>query len=224
MPSFSIVDTHLHVWDPAHLRYPWLDSIELLNKRYLLKDYQAETKGIEIEKMVFVQCECASEQCEEEVAWATQLSQEDKRLQGIVAWAPLEMGKAVIPMLDRYKTNPLVKGIRRIIQFEPDPDFCLRPSFLAGVQLLADYGFTFDICVAHHQLQKAIALVRACPDVTFVLDHMGKPDIKNHLMDAWKSHISELSAMHNVHCKLSGLLTEADHVGWKSQDIGDYVD
>lgn len=153
----------------------------------------------------------------------TQLAEEDKRLQGIVAWAPLELGRAVKPVLARYKSNALVKGIRRIIQFEPDPGFCLQNSFIEGVQLLADYEFTFDICVAYHQLDKVIELVKVCPEVTFMLDHMGKPDIKNHQIDTWKSHISELSKMHNVHCKLSGLLTEADHKHWKPQDICDYV-
>ncbi len=223
MPSFPIIDTHLHVWDTSNLRYPWLDGVPMLNKPFLLDDYNDSTSGISIEKMVFVQCECSFEQCEQEVAWVTKLAASDKRLQGIVAWAPLELGREVKFMLNRYKQNHLVKGIRRIIQFEEDPDFCLRPVFIEGVRILSEYGFSFDICVSHGQLEKVIALVNACPDVSFVLDHIGKPGIKDHLLEPWRSHIAELSTFNNVYCKISGLVTEADHTQWKKDDLTDYV-
>ncbi len=223
MPYFPIIDTHVHVWNPALLRYPWLDAVPLLNKSFLLKDYQAETKEVEIEKMVFVQCECEFAQCEDEVAWVSQLAEKDNRLQGIVAWAPLELGAGAAPVLDRYSVNPLVKGIRRIIQFEQDTYFCLRKEFIEGVRLLSDYQFTFDLCVVHHQLEKVVTLVEACPEVNFVLDHIGKPDIKNYQLIPWKSTLLELSKFDNVQCKMSGLLTEADHVNWKTDEICRYI-
>ncbi|MHB0859344.1 MAG: amidohydrolase family protein, partial [Anaerolineae bacterium] len=147
MPSFPIVDTHLHVWDPNHLRYPWLDAIPLLNKPYLLADYDAACGDVPVAQMVFVQAEADFAQFREETAWVTELARQDPRLAGIVSWAPLERGDAVRGDLERLAQNPLVKGIRRIIQFEVDPAFCLRPGFVEGVQALPDYGLCFDLCI-----------------------------------------------------------------------------
>jgi L-fuconolactonase len=172
--------------------------------------------------MIFMQCECEFSQCEAEVDWVTRLADIDERIKGIVAWAPLEKGLVVKEVLDRYSENKLVKGIRRIIQFESNPEFCLQKEFVQGVQLLAEYNYTFDICVSHGQLEKVIKLVRLCPDVRFVLDHIGKPDIKNQLLDPWRSQLLELSNYDNVCCKLSGLVTEANHTEWKKEDLVSY--
>lgn len=223
MPSFPIIDTHLHLWDPKKLRYPWLDNIPMLNKSFLLGDYEVATKDLDVVKMVFVQCECEFAQCEEEVDLVTQFANIDKRIKGIVAWAPLENGLAVKEVLDRYSENKLVKGVRRIIQFEADPEFCLQKEFVQGVQLLAQYNYTFDICVSHSQLGNAIKLVQLCPGVQFILDHIGKPDIKNQLLDPWRSQILQLSKFDNVCCKLSGLVTEANHTEWKREELASYL-
>jgi L-fuconolactonase len=198
--------------------------VPLLNKPRLLNDYNAHTTGVTIEQMVFVQCECEPAQCEQEVAWVTEIARKDPRISGIIAWAPLEMGSGVIETLDHLAQNPLIKGIRRIIQFDSDPDFCLRPDFVKGVQLLATYNWSFDICIAHHQLPKVIALVRQCPDVSFMLDHFGKPNIGDHDFDTWDKEIKQLAQLENVHCKLSGLVTEANHWDWEVRDIKPYVE
>ncbi|GJM35882.1 MAG: amidohydrolase [Saprospiraceae bacterium] len=224
MPAFPIVDTHLHLWDPQYLRYVWLDDIPLLNKAYLLEEYKKATAHVEVEKMVFLQCECSFDQCEEEAGWVTELAKVDKRIQGIVPWAPIELGEKAKDILDRYSENKLIKGIRRIIQFEPDIKFCLQPNFVRGVQMLADYDLSFDICISHIQLKNTIELVRQCPDVRFILDHIGKPDIKNQNFEPWKNELRELAKMQNVHCKMSGLVTEADHHYWTKEDLKPYID
>src|SRR5215207_7206327 len=120
MPNFPIVDTHLHLWDPSYLCYPWLDDIPLLNKPYLLQDYQRATSSVEIEKMVFLQCECDPSQFMQEAAWVTEQAAIDPRIQGIVPWAPLEWRDGARIHLEALASNPLIKGVRRIIQFEPD--------------------------------------------------------------------------------------------------------
>ncbi len=224
MPAFPIVDTHLHLWDPQHLRYPWLDDIPLLNKPYLLEDYNEAIARVEVGKMVFLQCECAFDQCEQEASWITELAEVDNRIQGIVPWAPLELGEKARDVLDRYAENKLIKGIRRIIQFEPDIEFCLQPGFIRGVQLLEDYDLSFDICISHIQLKNTSEFVNQCPDVRFMLDHIGKPDIKNQIFKPWKKELRELAQMENVHCKMSGLVTEADHGHWTKEDLKPYID
>lgn len=224
MPDFPIVDTHLHVWDINRLRYPWLKDIPLLNKPYLLADYNQATGPVKVEKMVFLQCECDFSQFMEEAEWVTSLASEDSRLQGIVPWAPLEKGDGVKADLEKLASNPRIKGIRRIIQFEPDIEFCLRPDFVRGVQALTAFGLHFEICISHIQMANTIKLVQQCPNVRFILDHIGKPDIKNHVLDPWRQEIRTLSEMPNVWCKVSGLVTEADHQKWTKEDLKPYID
>lgn len=225
MIQFPIVDTHLHLWDTHYLNYPWLAGNSLLNKPYLLEDYNRATGPVQVEKMVFLQCEVDPAQFMQEAEWVTVLAQtQDARIQGMVPWAPLEKGDAARADLELLAANPLVKGIRRIIQFETDNEFCLRPEFVQGVQALADYSLSFDICIYHPQMANTIKLVKQCPDVPFILDHIGKPDIKHQLFEPWKTDLKRLAEFPNVWCKVSGLVTEADHQRWTRDDLKPYID
>jgi L-fuconolactonase len=223
--DFAIVDTHLHVWDPGYLRYAWLDGVPFLNKPYLLEDYRRACGPVQVEKMFFLQCEVDPSQYIAEAEWVTKLAQEeDPRIEGIVPWAPLELGEQARPALETLAQNPLIKGIRRIIQFEPDPAFCLRPDFVRGVQALPDYSLHFEICIDHTQMANTIRMVQQCPGVQFILDHIGKPDIKNQVMEPWKQEMKALAQFPNVWCKMSGLVTEADHQRWTRDDLRPYID
>jgi L-fuconolactonase len=152
------------------------------------------------------------------------LAQEDPRLAGIVAWAPLEDGEQARSFLAALAAiGPRLKGVRRIVQSEPDPAFCLRPGFVRGAQLLPEYGFSCDICIYHHQLASTVELVRRCPATSFILDHAGKPNIREHALDPWREQLRQLALLPNVMCKVSGLVTEADHAGWTPDDLAPYV-
>ncbi|MEP6986815.1 MAG: amidohydrolase family protein, partial [Chloroflexota bacterium] len=221
---FPIVDTHLHIWDTHLLRYPWLDDVELLNRPYLLDEYNRACAGIEVERMVFVQAEADFAQFMREAEWVNSVADQDSRLQAIVAWAPLEKGDAARVDLEKLTAMPRVKGIRRIIQFEPDMEFCLQPDFIRGVNALPDYNLTFDICINHTQMVNTIQMVRQCPDVQFVVDHIAKPDIKHQVLDPWREHLKTFSEFPNVCCKLSGLVTEADHKSWTNIQLKPYID
>ena len=174
--------------------------------------------------IIFVEVDAAPGDRLKEAEWVTDLARRDGRIKAIVAAAPLELGEAVRPDLERLAALPLVRGIRRLIQSEPDLEFCLRPNFVTGVKLLAAYDLSFDICVYHHQLGSALELVRRCGQIRFVLDHVGKPDVRTGSMNPWSSHIRELAALPNVWCKLSGMATEADHKFWSRDDLRPYID
>lgn len=223
MEKFPIVDTHVHLWHPKQLRYPWLRQVPTLNRPYLLKDYSAAHENLEIESIVFVQCDTHPDDGLKETSWVTSLAAIDPRIQGIVAWAPLEEGKQVAPFVEKLAEEGLVKGIRRLIQGE-SVDFCIQPNFVNGVKTLARYGLSFDICIFHPQLANAIQLVEQCPNVQFILDHIGKPDIKNQLFEPWKQEIKALADFPNVYCKISGLVTEADHEAWTPTDLQPYIE
>ena len=223
MEKFPIVDTHVHLWHPKQLRYPWLAEVPALNRPYLLKDYIAAYGALAIESIVFVQCDTHPDDGLKETAWVTSLAAVDPRIQGIVAWAPLEEGAQVAPFVEKLAENRLVKGIRRLIQSE-SVDFCVQPNFVSGVKTLSRYGLSFDLCIFHPQLANAIRLVEQCPHVQFILDHIGKPDIKNQLFDPWKQEIETLAGFPNVHCKISGLVTEADLETWTPADLQPYIE
>ena len=224
MVNFPIIDTHLHLCDYGNIRYSWIEELPALQRSFLLKDYDQACGSVAVEKMVFVQYECDPLQYKDEIDFVSSVAHEDQRLSGIVAWAPLEKGDAVKSELEALLPNTLIKGIRRIIQFEEDIEFCLQPDFVKGVQLLSDFGWSFDICIYHPQMANTIKLVKQCPHVQFILDHIGKPDIKNHLLQPWDSELGQLAAFENVSCKISGMITEADHDHWKKEDLKPYFD
>jgi L-fuconolactonase len=147
------------------------------------------------------------------------------QLQGIVAAAPVEFGLHARAYYAALRSiGPRIKGVRRLFQGESDANYALRPNVIAGVQALADYDLSFDICIFHHQLPAVVGLVEQCPQVSFILDHVGKPDIKNRLLEPWKKDMRALAALPNVVCKLSGMTTEADHQGWHIDDLRPYAD
>jgi L-fuconolactonase len=224
IPEFSIIDAHVHLYDPARLRYPWMAAHPSLNRPHLPADFTAACGPVPVDGMVFVEVDAAPEDRLEEARWVAGLAQSDPRIRAIVASAPLELGAAAEPHLERLRDIPLVRGVRRLIQSEPDPEFCLRPGFVEGVRLLGRYGFSFDICVYHGQLGAAVELVRRCPEIRFVLDHVGKPGICAGLTEPWRRHIREIAALPNVWCKLSGMATEADPAAWTQDDLRPYID
>lgn len=224
MPTGPIIDTHLHLWDPTAIRYPWLDDKRLLNRPYLLQDYIDATAGVPVESMVFVQCEADPSAFEAEADWVAQIACDEPRIRGLVAWAPLEKGSAVREDLQRLRRHAILRGIRRIIQFEADLDFCLREDFVAGVRTLAEFDLSFDICIDHRHMANVTTFVERLPEVRMVLDHIGKPDIKGGRKQPWADHMDDLSRFPNVLCKISGVATEANHHAWRADELKEYVD
>jgi L-fuconolactonase len=220
----QIVDSHVHYWDVTKLHYPWLHDVPMINQTTMPDSIPQSGAHWAVEKIVFVQADCIPEQGIFEAEWVTGLAAFDARIRGIVAFAPLEHPiNEVRAWLDRLKALPMVRGVRRLIQSEP-AGFAIQPDFIAGVQALTDYGYSFDICVKHHQLGDVRTLLDACPNVSFVLDHVGKPDIAHKQIDSWRDHITALAAYPNMMCKFSGMLTEADPLNWTPPDLQPYID
>ncbi len=219
-----IVDAHVHLWDPGQERIPWLAGNALLNRRYDVTTYQEHTASTAIGRMVYVQVDVVPADAFREVDWVIAQAAKDPRLGAIVAWAPLEDGDGVRAHLRNLRAlDPRVVGVRRNIQAEPDPAFCLRPGFVEGVHLLGEYGLSCDLCLTHHQLPSAIELARQCPETTFILDHLGKPAIAARQLDPWREHLAALATLPNVACKVSGVVTEANHARWTVDDLAPYV-
>lgn len=221
--DLPFIDSHIHFWDPHRFRYRWLEDLPALKRPFLPADFAAASKGNSPAAVVFVEGGCDPAQSLEEVDWAIELARAFPRLKGVVAHAPLENGAAVRSHLAELAQRPLVKGVRRLLQAEQDPAFCLRRDFLAGVSLLAEFGFGLDLCVRHDQLPAVTELVRHTPQVSFVLDHCGKPNIRGGGLEPWALHLEALAARPNVTCKLSGLTTEANWQTWTASELQPYL-
>jgi L-fuconolactonase len=224
MPDFPIVDAHVHLYDPGVIAYGWMRGKPVLDRPHLMAQLDAERGACEIEALVWIEVAADPDQYLQEAAYVEGLARADARIRGLVAHAPLESGAAVRPDLEKLAAHERIRGIRRLVQDEADDAFCLRPDFVEGVRLLAEFDLSFAIGVRHHQLGSAVELVRRCPDVRFVLDHCGKPGIRDELMEPWRTHITALAALPNVWCKISGLITEADPQGWTREQLRPYID
>lgn len=223
MPPFPIVDTHVHLWDPRRHGMAWLAGNAVLERPFGLAEYAEATAATSVAGWVCVEGGVGPADGFAEATWLAKLAETEPRMLGIVAAAPVEGGASARPYLAGLRAlGPRIKGVRRLLQDEPDPTFCLQPGFIAGVKLLADFGFSFDICIRHQQLAAATELVRRCPGTSFVLDHIGKPAIADAVRDPWRAQIADLAALPNVVCKVSGLVTEAG-ADWTAGDLAPYV-
>ncbi len=219
----KIIDSHVHFWHPETFRYTWLDESPTIDRPFLPGDLPQGGRDWMLERVVFVQAECIHEQALAETEWVAALAAQGAPIAGIVAFAPLERGEGARPTLEHLKAMPLVKGVRRLIQWE-SPGFSTQPGFIEGVRMLEQYDYPFDICIFHRHFEDALTLVNACPNVRFVLDHLGKPGIAAGLLDPWRDHLRRLAAYPNVSCKLSGMVTEADHSAWEPEQLKPYLD
>lgn len=225
MTKRDVVDSHVHFWDPNEVRYPWLESVPALQDRFGPEDFRLATAPAEISEVVFVECDADPEAAVDEVAFVESLANGTPDFVGaIVAHAPLHLGDRAAQPIEALAARPLVRGVRRLLQDEADPEYCLRPAFQEGVRHLARNDLSMDLCIRHHQLPGVIELARAIDDVRFVLDHVGKPDIVGSELDPWRSQIRELASLENVQCKISGVVTEADHAAWSVADLRPYVE
>ena len=226
MLSYQIIDTHVHLWDTTSLHRPWLEEVPLLNRSYGLEQYLEQTAGLSIEAIVCVEADVLPEERMQEACWLSDQASQTPLIQGIVAAAPIGVEDRTVlrSFLKRLVTiDQRVKGVRRNIQGETMPGFCVQSNFVHDIQILSEFDLSFDLCLTHGQLPDVIELVRLCPGTHFVLDHIGKPDIRQHLLDPWREHIQELATFPYVDCKISGLVTEADHQRWVVEELTSYV-
>jgi len=224
VPAFPLIDTHVHLYDPSAIGYPWMAGVRPLNSPHGSFEYTTAIAGVAVDKLVFVEVDAGPGEHLAEARWVENLARTDTRIAGIVASIPLENGAAAEADVAEFAKMPLARGVRRLIQGHLDePGWCLRPDFVAGVKLVGHHGLGFEICIKHPQMKDAIELVRRCPHVSFILDHIGKPGIKDRLTEPWRSDMRDLARLPNVVCKISGVVTEADHKAWTYDQIAPYV-
>jgi L-fuconolactonase len=218
------IDAHHHLWDLARRPQPWLDGPEMtaLRRDFTLTDLAAEAKAAGIDRTVLVQVLPDIAETAEFLA----LADGSELVAGVVGWADLT-SDALPDTLAELRSGPggsRLVGIRHLVQGEADPRWLARPDVVRSLRVVGNEGLAYDLLTLPHQLPAALDTVRALPHVTFVLDHLSKPPIASGVLERWAVLVRALAAEPNVSCKLSGMVTEADHARWKVDDLRPYVE
>jgi len=219
----KIVDAHQHLWDLDLFHYAWLEQLPVLNRSFRMNDYRDATNGLAIEKSVHLEADVDEPFMVDETKYLLRLADRaDNPLEGVVACGRPESNEFKT-YLEKILGHPKLKGIRRVLHTQPD-NLGQSETFIENVHSLAGNNLSFDICVLARQLPLAIRLVSRCPDVTFILDHCGVPQVKEKILDPWRSDLREIAKFPNVFCKISGLIAYADPHNWAAENLRPYVD
>ncbi len=229
MPNFPIIDTHLHVWDQTRLKYSAFEGSPLFGHPYHVEDYQKACGDLDIEAMVFLECYAdfwdGGGQYIDEIKFVEDEQKRDPRIKAIIPMAPLEWGKKVRPMLEEMRDNhPSVRGIRRIMEFDKDPQaLTMSEGFIEGTNLLADFGWSFDINPNYTQMHFIREWVKLIHGVPMILDHCGKPGIRHGKIEQFREDMNDLAKHPNMWVKLSDLPPYAGP-NWTEEDLRPYIE
>lgn len=213
------IDAHQHFWRYTSAEYGWIDdAMAAIRRDFLPADLESEARAAGIDAVISVQ----ARQSLEETQWLLEMATAHPWIAGVVGWIPLA-DPGVGAMLEKLAAHPRLKGVRHVLQGEPDA-YMDREDFNSGIARLEKAGLTYDVLVVHHQLPAAIRLVDRHPNQRFVLDHIAKPAIRAGEMQPWASDLAELARRPNVFCKLSGVVTEADYANWSYEQIVPYME
>ncbi|MEP7111460.1 MAG: amidohydrolase family protein [Ferruginibacter sp.] len=214
------IDSHQHFWHFDPVRDSWINQeMALIQKNFLPRDLQPLLQQNNLDGSVVVQ----SDQTENENEFQLNNAAGFDFIKGVVGWVDLQ-AEAVEERLAFYSSFKKMKGFRHVLQGEADRALMLKPAFMNGISKLERFGFTYDILIFPDQLNYAAKLVAAFPDQKFVIDHIAKPDIKEHKTGDWIKDIRALAVYENLYCKISGMVTEADWKNWKKEDFKPYMD
>lgn len=214
-----ILDSHHHFWRYNPAEYDWItEAMAALRRDFLPQHLVAELAAAGVDGAVSVQ----ARQTLAETEWLLDLARGCRRIAGVVGWVPL-CDPRVEACLERLTASPRLRGVRHVVQGEPDDEFLLRPDFNRGVAALRRFDLTYDLLIFARHLPVVLRFVDRHPEQRFVLDHVAKPCIRHGVLEPWGTQIRELARRPNVWCKLSGMVTEADPTAWTEAQLQPYL-
>ncbi len=218
--SIAAVDAHHHLWNYDPLEYGWIgENMTALRRNFTPDDLWREMGAANVLGAIAVQ----ARQTLEETRWLLELATDRDFMMGVVGWVPL-VDRDVAAHLERFAANPKLRGVRHVLQDEPDPNYMLRADFHQGIRRLRDFHLVYDILIYDHHLPAAVQLVDANPNQIFILDHIAKPRIRDGVLSPWRENLRELARRQHVYCKLSGMATEADWHHWTPETLQPYFE
>jgi L-fuconolactonase len=212
------LDSHQHFWKYSDAEYGWIDD-SALRRDFLPDDLHKELKGAGLDGAISVQ----ARQTLAETEWLLTLADQNAFLKGVVGWVPLT-SPSVERDIEKFAARRKLKAVRHVVQDEKDDRYILREDFNAGVSLLDKHGLAYDILIFHRHLPYAIQFVDRHPKQRFIVDHIAKPRIRDGMVLPWRDNLREMAKRPNVWCKISGVVTEADHKHWTEAQLRFYID
>ena len=214
------IDSHQHFWRYEPVQYHWLsEPMRSLRRDFLPEDLKPEAAAAGVAGTVSVQ----ALQTLGETHFLLGLARSNPWILGVVGWLPLTDPR-VSGTLEELACDPKLKACRHVLQDEPDDDYMLRADFNRGVRAVTAAGLAYDILVYERHLPQTLRFVDRHPDQLFILDHIGKPRIRDRSFSAWSDVIRDLARRPNVYCKVSGMATEADWGNWTETELLPYLD
>jgi L-fuconolactonase len=214
------IDSHHHLWKYSEADFPWMtDDMASLRRDFTTGDLQHVMREGAIDGVVTVQ----ARQSLVETEWLLDLASRHNFMRGVVGWVPLA-DPAVASHLEKYAANPKLKAVRHVLHDEPDDFYILRDDFNRGIARLKALGLRYDILIFERHLPQTVEFVDRHPNQIFIVDHIAKPKIKDHLLSPWRERIRDLARRENVYCKLSGMVTEADWNIWTERDLQPFIE
>ncbi len=200
------IDAHHHLWRYSPTEYGWIDDeMAALRRDFLPADLKSAMASAGIDGTIAVQ----ARQTIDETRWLLDLADANDAIRGVVGWAPIA-GEEFPGVMEEFDGRAKLKGLRHVIQDEPDEHYILREDFNSGIRTMLDSGLVYEILIFERHLEDAITFVDEHPRQPFVLDHIAKPLIAAGQIEPWAARMIELGRRENVCCKLSGMVTEAD--------------
>jgi len=216
----GIVDSHQHFWQVGRFDYPWMTpKVEVLCQDYLPPALEPILNRCGVKQTILVQASNSVA----ETRWLLSLADHNPFIAGVVGWVDLQADD-VDRQLDEFMTHTKFKGVRHLVESEPAHDWLAQPKVIRGLQVIEMRRLSYDLLVHTKHLKYAERVANACPGLRLVVDHLAKPPIANGEIDEWRREVGKLAAYENVWCKLSGLVTEADHDHWRASDLRPYVE
>jgi L-fuconolactonase len=213
------VDSHHHLWDLSRRPQPWTAApgFAAIRRTFAVDDLALAVAGTGVGRTVLVQVLNDSGETRDLLAMAAT----SDLIAGVVGWVDL----ADPAVAERLADLDGLVGVRQQLQAEPDPEAWLaRPAVRRGLRVLARAGLAYDLMIRPAQYGVAARTVKDHPDLTFVLDHLGKPPIAEGPIQPWAAGIRTLARFPNLYCKLSGMVTVAHHTRWTVADMRPYAD
>jgi len=213
------VDSHQHFWQVARFHYAWMSPEQkAIHRDFVPSDLRPVLDAAGIDQTVVVQ----AHQSVEETRWLLGLADEHPWIAGVVGWVDLT-APDVGDTLDELCQHPRLKGIRHIVHDEQDDRWVARPDVMRGLGEVARRGLTYDLLFRPQHLACARPIADRWPELKLVVDHIAKPPIKQGIREPWARDIAAVARIPGMHCKVSGMVTEADHTTWKPSDLEPYV-
>jgi len=213
------IDAHQHYWSMSRNDYGWITpQLPVLYRDYLPSDLAAHLNKHGIAGTIVVQA--APTIAETEYLFA--LADRTDSILGVVGWLDL-FDPAHRDHYERYRKHPKFVGFRIMIQEMPDAGRVLEPAFVQALQWYASIDVPVDLLVKSHQLDALNELLDAVPGLRGVIDHIGKPRIADQVFEPWAAQMERAAKHPNVYCKISGMVTEADHQAWRLEHFQRYI-